>query len=200
METKIFEDFEIVEGKVKVVLSAPHAFIHIRDGEVRPSETNTDTLVRDICEKEKCWGIYKTYSSDNDANHDEVSLYKKELIKDVKRSKIKFLIDLHGMGSDKESDICLGTGFFKNLDGDEKLISEIADIFKKHGFKNVTIDDPFDASFPWTVSSHVHNETGIKTLQIEINGKYRLPDSPDLNIKGLEEALSDIIEMIKKIK
>lgn len=200
METKIFEDFEIIEGKVKVMLSAPHAFIHFRNGEVRYAETNTDTLVKEICEKEKCWGIYKTYSSDNDANYDEFSLYRSEAIRDIKRNKIKFLIDFHGMKSERDLDICLGTGRLQNLNGDEELANKFAEIFKKHGFKNVSIDDPFSAKHPFTVSSDVHDKCNIPTLQIEINGKYRLPENEEFNLEGIKDAVCEIIELVKKMK
>lgn len=199
METRIYEDFELQEGKEKIMLSAPHAFIHMRGNEIRLAETNTDTIVKDLADELKVYGIYKTYNSDNDANFDKESDYRKEAIKQIKRSKIKLLIDFHGMSYDKESDICLCTDNYELVNGNKEFIDEIIKAFNKNGFKNVTVDNPFDASRKETVANSVHTELGITTLQIEINGKYRLPESEYFNLEGLKKSVKDIIKIFKNI-
>ncbi|MCQ2976779.1 MAG: N-formylglutamate amidohydrolase [archaeon] len=197
METKIFEDFELQEGKEKIMLSAPHAFIHLRDGEIRLAETNTNKIVLDLCDELKTYGIYKTISSDNDANYDKDCQYKKECLKQVKRSKIKLLIDFHGMASEREEDICIGIANYELVNNDKEFIDQVIKIFNKNGFKNVSIDKPFDCTRKECVSNYIHAETGIYAMQIEINGKYRLEDSKEFNLDGIKKSIKDIIKLFK---
>ena len=200
MEIKIFEDFEIMEGKHKVIISAPHAFIHMRDGEFRYGETMTDVLAKDIAEELNIYAIYKNISSDKDANYDKECDYKKECLKEVKRNKLNFLVDLHGMKMEREEDICLGTNNYSLLDGDTEIAEKIKNIFLNNGFKNVSIDIPFDAKRKECVSNFIHENANIKTLQIEINGKYRLPESPEFNYEGLKKSIIEVLNIFLKKK
>lgn len=198
MDAKIFEDFEIQEGKVKVMLSAPHCFVHMRDGNIKYAETNTDKIARELADDLKCFSIYKTYSSDNDANWDKESYYRDECLKQVKRSKIKLLIDIHGMASEREEDICIGTNNGELINGDTELENKIIESFKEKGFNFVSINKPFNCGRPECVANFIHTKAGITTFQVEINGKYRFEDSPNCRIKEIKEALLEIIEYFLK--
>ena len=198
METKIFEDFEIEEGKVKAMLSAPHAFIHLRDGNIKYAETNTDKIARELADELGCYAIYKTYSSDNDANWDEESLYRDECLKTVKRSKIKLLIDIHGMSSEREEDICIGTYDGELINQDMELANKIIESFKEEGFNYVSLNKPFNCGRKTCVANYIHAGAGIVTFQVEINGKYRFEDSPECKLDEIKKALKKIINYYLK--
>lgn len=200
METKIFEDFELLEGKLKIMLSAPHGFIHLREDKIKLAETNTQKIALDVAEELKTYAIYKTISSDNDANYDKESDYRNECLKTCKRSKIKFLIDIHGMASEREEDICIGINNYELVNGDKGLIENVIKIFNDNGFKNVSIDVPFNAERNECVSNFIHTQLNIPTMQIEINGKYRMPESDKFNLDGIKNALKEIINYLNNNK
>lgn len=200
MEIRIFEDFEVMDGKEKIMLSAPHGFVHMREGNIKYAETNTNKICTELAEELNSYAIYKFINSDKDANYDVECDYKKECLKTVKRSKIKLLIDFHGMAMEREQDICLGIADGELLNNDKEFIDFIVEAFRKEGFKNVAVDNPFNAKRAECVSNFIHREANIPTMQIEINGKYRLPESPDYNIEGVKKAVKSIIKYFNKTK
>jgi len=190
--------FEVIKGKEKIILSAPHSVKHIRENSVRPRETKTGTMVRVLSKKYNTYGIYKNSKDcNNDANWDEKCEYKECIKNMVKREKIKALIDFHGMASHREQDICIGINSGKNIYGNYDIVNCMVDIFHKYGFKNVTIDVPFNAGYEYCVSRYISKECNIPTFQIEINLKYRLATYKEYEkYKELLKAIEEIIEVI----
>lgn len=196
--------FEIINGKEKIILSAPHNVKHVREKSVRPRETKTGTMVKVLSKKYKTFGIYKNSKDcNNDANWDKKCEYKEYIKNIVKKEKIKALIDFHGMAAHREQDICIGINSGKNIHGNYDIVNGMVDIFHKYGFKNVTIDIPFNAGYEYCVSNYIAKECNILTFQIEINLKYRsarykgYKKYTDL-IKSLEEILGFIIYKINR--
>lgn len=196
--------FEIINGKEKIILSAPHNVKHIREKSVRPRETKTGTIVRVLAKKYKTFGIYKNSKDcNNDANWDEKCEYKEYIKNIVKKYKIKTLIDFHGMAAHRKQDICIGIYNGKNIYGNYDIVNYMVDIFHKYGFKNVTIDIPFNAGYEYCVSRYISKECNIPTFQIEINLKYRLATYKEYEkykdlLKSLEEIVEFIIDKINK--
>ena len=61
--------FEIINGKEKIILSAPHSVKHVRENSIRLGETKTATIVRVLSKKHNTYGIYKNSKDcNNDAN------------------------------------------------------------------------------------------------------------------------------------
>ena len=98
----------IIKGKEKIILSAPHSVLHMRENSIRPRETRTGTIVKTIANKCKVYCIYKTKNEYNDANWDTNCQYKNTLENLVKSEKIEALLDLHGMAAHRPQDICIG--------------------------------------------------------------------------------------------
>lgn len=191
------KSFEIINGKEKIILSAPHNVKHIRQNSVRPRETKTGTIVRILSKRYNTYGIYKKRNENNDANWDKKCEYKKH-IKDIVKSKnIKMLIDFHGMAAYREQDICIGINGGKNIYGEYNIVEYMINIFNKYGFDNVTIDEPFNAGYEYCVSNFIAKECEIPTFQIEINLKYRSAKYKEYKkYKDLIKALEEIIELI----
>ncbi len=188
---------EIKKGTIGVMLSAPHAVDHFREGKIKLHEINTDTLIKRINEKIDVSIIYKTESLNEDANWDKDSNYKKLAEKFVKENNIKLFLDIHGMSYDREEDICIGTAFGKNVNGKEDMLNLIVSSFKKAGYSNTTIDVPFSASNENCVSTYIASKCKIPAFQVEINNKYRYPKSEKYDLDKLENTFVNIIQLLK---
>ena len=190
----IFDDFEIIKRSGKIILSSPHSHKQFREGLVKARELRTGTLAKEVSSKTNCSCIYRTKFAKNDPNYDKKSTYKEQLVDFIKKNDIKMLIDIHGMKATRKEDICIGTGFYENTFGDESLVKLTKSIFEKNGFKNVTIDEPFNASFPYTVSSYVSRKAKIPCLQIEINNKYTYKKFDTFDFEKLVRCFTEIID------
>ena len=197
---KMKEDsFEVINGIEKIILSAPHNVKHIRENSVRPGETKTGVIVRILSKKYNTYGIYKNGKDcNNDANWDKECEYKEQIKNMVKKEKIKVLIDFHGMAAYREQDICIGINNGENIFGNYDILNHMIDIFHKYGFKNVTIDIPFNAKYEYCVSNYIAKECNIPTFQIEINLKYRSARYKEY--KKHKELLKSLGEILKFIK
>lgn len=72
-------------------------------------------------------------------------------------------------------------------------------IFKKYGFENITIDNPFGAKNKHCVSTYIAEHCNIPTFQIEINLKYRSARFKEFKYYSkLINSLKEIIEYMKK--
>lgn len=196
--------FEIIKGKEKIILSAPHSVKHVRENSVRPGETKTGTMVKLLSKKYNTYGIYKNSKDcNNDANWDKECEYKEYIKHMVKKEKIKALIDFHGMAAHREQDICIGINGGKNIYENYDIVNYMIDTFHKYGFKNVTIDNPFNAEYEYCVSNYIARECDIPTFQIEINLKYRSARYKEYKkykdlLKSLQETLEYITDKINK--
>jgi hypothetical protein len=176
--------YEILNGTGSVMFSAPHAVLQTRNGTNKAAERYTGILCKLLNEEYKHPVIYKTRHLHDDANYDPISDYRAALCRYVKRSEIRYVIDLHQLSPDREMDICIGTGLGKNIEGHEDLIDIARKIFTSHGIRQITIDEPFAAGGPNTVCSTVANCCEVPAIQFEINsdlliqgsGKYCLSD------------------------
>lgn len=166
-------NIKIIEGKKKILLSAPHSVLHMRENSIRPKETKTGVIVRTLSNKCKVYGIYKLKNELNDANWDKHCNYKTKVKEIVDKERIKALIDFHGMAAHREQDICIGINNGQNIFGYDDIVKEMISIFKKYGFNNVTIDEPFNAKYEYCVSSYIARGCRTPTFQIEINLRYR---------------------------
>lgn len=191
------ESFRFIYGKNKVILSAPHCVMHVRNGSIRSKETKTGIIVKNLSKKCNVCSIYKTKHEENDANWDKKCEYKSALEHFIKKEKIKALIDLHGMAAHRKQDICIGINKGANIFGNIEIVNSFIDIFNRHGFKNVTIDKPFSAEYKYCVSNYISRKCKIPTFQIEINLKYRSKTYQEYSkFNDLLDSLEEIIELV----
>ncbi len=115
--------FQIIEGKVPVMLSAPHVYPHRRptlNGSYKLGEPYTDRIVKEICSNTNCFGIYLLKECDYDPNYhkERKNEYKKTVRDIVKEKKIERFIDIHGLrdGQDFDIGIYYTTHFSKSLE------------------------------------------------------------------------------------
>ena len=194
---KMERSFILLEGNCPVMLSAPHAVEHVREGRVRYPEPQTAELAKVLHARLDCPIIYKTVNEGDDANYDEVSPYKQVLAEYICGQGIKLLLDLHQMAGFRQEQICIGTGRFVNID-DKCLVEKFVEIFRAKGLEHVSVDIPFAASYPYTVSSHIHRECKIPCVQIEINSNLLIEGQCEYAGEAVESALEEIIHLVQR--
>lgn len=186
------KNFVLRKGEGTVMISAPHSAEQTRNGRKKYGEYLTGVLINMLYDELGCPVIYKEKNCGDDANYDEKCRYKKALTKYVKKNGVRYLLDLHQMNPGREEMIDIGTGYGKNIESEPKLAERIKASFESAGFKMVTIDEPFAAIHPFTVSSFTSRECGIPCIQIEFNTRL-------LSKRYNECRFEEVLEVMKGI-
>lgn len=165
------KEFEVIEGKIKCLMSAPHAKNHRRPSLLKRykiHERYTDDIVRDICSKEKCFGIYIKDSVDYDPSyHRQRNPYKEEVKTIVKENDIERFIDIHGLSEDHMIDIAIyyKTRFRKSID----LANEIAEALNKGKLKGLNMQIlRLNENNQESLTEFVVSKLRVPSVQIEI--------------------------------
>ncbi|MFH1512952.1 MAG: hypothetical protein ABIG45_06325 [Bacillota bacterium] len=183
--------YEILSGTGTVMFSAPHAVLQTRNGTNKAAERYTGILCKLLNEDYKHPVIYKTRYLHDDANHDIVSDYRDALCRYVKRNDIRYVIDLHQLNPKREIDVCIGTGFGRNLSGHQELVDMIRSALAPLGIKHITIDNPFPAEDPNSVCATVANCCDIPAIQLEINSRLLTQGSDGYCLADVLKSLHD---------
>lgn len=164
----IVNDHIVLVGKNKVLLSAPHGVSQVRLGRKKAREIGSITTALYLKESTNCFLIAKTRNNFDDANFDEKSAYKDDLVRVLKENNVEYLLDIHGLAENRGIDINLGTNFGANIKGKEIAFDNLYNDFKKNGFI-VTVDNPFMAGGNTIASFGKKKIDDLFFLQIEIN-------------------------------
>ena len=191
--------FEILNGSGAVMFSAPHSVLQTRNGTNKAAERYTGILCKLLNETYQYPVIYKTRHLHDDANYDQVSDYREALCRYLKKNNIRYLIDLHQLNPGREMDICVGTGFGKNIFGMQELIDVVRDCFTPHGIRNITVDDPFPAGNPNTVCATVASCCDIPAIQLEINSRLLIQGSDGYCLSEVLASLHDLTERLNAL-
>lgn len=127
--------YEAVAGEIPVLVSAPHACMHLRDGEYKMPEEYTGAIALYLAQTCGCHAIVTRYKTDEDPNWQTESEYKQQITAMVKQHSVTVLIDLHGMTNRYHMGAAIGT-----LNGRSCQPSVVVEHFADAGFKAVTAD------------------------------------------------------------
>ncbi len=188
------QDFIILEGTKKILISAPHVYQHRRPnlvGKYKAGEVQTDNIVKDICTKSSAFGIYTDKKLEYDPNyHKTENPYKNEVEELIKKNKIKKFLDIHGL-RDCNIDIALyyKSKFSKSI----KLAEEISIALNKGVLRgsNIQIFRLLDNDQE-TLTEFVADQLRVPAIQIEI-ARYIRDDKKMCNslVENLSEYLKD---------
>lgn len=181
--------FELLEGTGHALFSAPHAVLQTRNGSVKCAERFTGMLCRLLHDQTDCPVLYKTRHLRDDANHDSASDYRDALCRYVKGHSIGYVFDLHQMKPERDVDVCIGTGHGKNVLGYTELAAVVSRHFNEQGVNNITVDEPFAACHPNTVSATVAARCRIPAIQLEINTRLLMRGYDDYCFVRVLDAL-----------
>jgi len=206
VETRDFHKFKIKDWRFPIILSAPHAINHIREGELLRADILTWWLVLYVAEKFNLPCIYSTSYLVWDPNYDdfEDSEYKQNLAAYIQEHNIQFLIDFHWCWSQRDFAIELWTWWegYPNLLWNKKILNLILSSLEEglHPYlqrcwKALTVDTFFPASHEGTVSRSISKRLNIPCIQFEINGELRAIEGKYL--ENLLIALENLVEVLE---
>lgn len=197
----------IKKGKIPIMISAPHAVNHFREGKVKYADMLTGGIARYLQKMTGCHLIYSAKQINKDPNFDEEadSEYKKELKKYITNNNIKVVIELHGASKEREYAVEMGT-----IDESDKSLHEhtfISALIKNYfeyffkqldGKKDIWKNKIFDASYKNTITNYISSNTDTACIQLEINGEYRNLENKDKVIK-LIIAIRAVIDVLANL-
>lgn len=183
--------FELNEGKGIVMVSAPHSVEQTRLGKIKFAEPQSGALSKILHLNTGCPIICKTSNCKDDANYDKISPYKDLIVDYVSKNKVKLVLDLHQLSEHRSIDINIGTGKMKNVKN-ASYLRMVSEAFSNNGF-GVFIDTPYEASYPFTVSSYVSSKCDVTCLQIEINSKLLKSSFKTCRVQEIYDILEKII-------
>jgi len=199
--------FDIILGKIPILISAPHGAKHLRNGKWKEEDEYTASIAIKLAELTDAHVIYVKNATKEDPNYDLKTEYKEAIEKAVKSHGIKFIADLHGARNDRKFKVSVG---IIDDDKDDCSCPTYKEIIQK-SFKPFQKDifnlDGLNASTEGTITYFAKNSLQIEAAQFEINGKYRIierkPDSSKAK-EGTEPYYKaeekDVIEMINTLR
>ena len=194
------KSFETINGKIPILISAPHSVRQIRNEKLKGKDLCTGPIAIILQKETNCYCIYKTKNNNDDANYDiENNTYKQEILKIINDNHIKLLLDIHGASDKHGFGVDIATGEKENLNNNEDSLKLLEETLKKHNIENVEIDTVFKAKSIHTICRTISEKTSIPCIEIEIAKKYR-----DINnfseIVKMMEALKEYISVIEKFE
>jgi superfamily II DNA helicase RecQ len=193
------KEFEIISGKVPVLLSAPHVYAHRRPsirGVLKHGEPRTGELVREVSSISGAYGIVATKNIveyDPNYNQLENNPYK-FAIKDLfKEKKVRMLIDVHGLSDHHQYDfgIFYCMRFKRSKELTHKLLKELSDekeLKSLSYYIGYTVKNRQE-----TLTEYVSEKLKFPALQIEV-ARYIRED--EKLFKAVEAAISRFISQI----
>lgn len=158
----------LLPGTLPVLVTAPHAVPHERDGDMKFAEPATAWLAEQLHTSAGASALIKTDADTVDPNADETSPFRDVAARHVAEAGIRAGIDLHQMSPDREDAIILGTGRGRNIHKQWVVRDIVVTEFNASGIP-VLVDEIFPAMGLHRVSSDVSLRTGIPYVQIEMN-------------------------------
>lgn len=200
--------YGVIEGKIPILISAPHGAKHFRRRENRwkGEDEYTASLAIELGQLTGAYVIYVKNKTKEDPNNDAKSKYKMAVARIVKDHHIKFLVDLHGSDETRPFKVDVGIISGKSGRGScprfKKIVREVFSDFEPKIFNK-----EFCASDPCTLTSFARSKLGIEAAQVEINAKYRIverkPDSTRAK-KGIDPHFKangkDVLALVTRLK
>lgn len=190
-------ELEVIDGKIPVLLSAPHVFSHKRPrlcGLYKQGEFWTDYLVRNICAISGAYGIVSINELDYDPNYYPVEKneYKKKIKELVKKKKIKYIIDIHGLSDEHTYDFGI---YYVNLYNRSKNLGyQLAESLNRGALRHSLIQMlNFRKDDQETISEFATKKLKLVALQIEIARYLRENDKlREAIVKNISEFIATL--------
>ena len=185
-----------IKGDIPLAVTAPHSSVHKRMGKLKRQEFYTAALSVMLHCLTGCHVLYTNRLMESDPNYYDDSQFKVRLKSIVEQNDIKFLLDLHGTGPDRENDIYPGVGVNKEfLLGHKNYLDELE---HAASLNQVSVGglDVFPAAKQMTVTKYVARTLGVPSIQIEINRKLREPEKNPEEFMKLAKFLKGSIDSL----
>ena len=188
-----------IRGEVPIIVSAPHSSVHIRMDKPKRQEFYTGAISVLLHSLTDCHTIYTNRVMESDPNYYDDSSYKTKLTEVVQENGIKFLIDLHGTGPERNHDCYPGTGVSNEfLSSHLEYYKELEDCAELNQISLGGLD-VFPAAKQMTVTKYAARVLGVPAMQLEINRRLREPDKNQEDFIKLIKFLRDYIEKLSNL-
>lgn len=203
--------FLIEEGSIPIMVSAPHAVNHFREGQVKWADMYTGGIARHLHIITGCHLICSTKYTESDPNYDEpeANQYQKDLKDYLSKHKVYLLLDIHGASKKREYAVEMGTVPKHNLQkknledsslhGYDFIVPAIQEVMERN-FRNCNVDRRevwknriFDAGHQNTITKYISENTDTACIQLEINRLYRDPQN-EREFMALVDSMIELIE------
>jgi len=183
------DSFVWQNGRIPLLISAPHATAHSRRGQIKGEEEYTAAFAQLLAQETGAHALFTSYRSPGDPNWDVTAPYKAQLQQLVRQHHIRFVIDLHGMSNRHKFGIAVGTINGRSCPRRESII---AHTFESHKFTRVSQKkaQSYD-KLQWqgfvmnhsrftgglvnhTITRFVSDSLGIAAVQIELCASIRI--------------------------
>ena len=176
-------------GRIPLLISAPHATAHSRRGKIKGEEEYTAAFAQLLAQETGAYALFTTYRSAGDPNWDVAAPYKAQIKQLVQAHDIRFVIDLHGMSNRHKFGIAVGTINGRSCPNRESLIAHTL-AAHKFNFISENKAKSFNA-LHWqgfvmnhskftgglvnhTITRFVSETLGIPSVQIELCASIRI--------------------------
>jgi hypothetical protein len=200
--------FGIIEGRIPILLSAPHGTKHLRDGKWKGEDEYTSSLAIKLGELTSSHVIFVKNRTQEDSNYIPTTRYKDAIRKLVDEKGIRFLADIHG--ADIGRDYKINIGIIDEVDMGKCSCPRCKPVIEEtlQNFQDPLFNlDAFTAGLPETVTSFARHTCGIEAAQFEINAQYRIverkPDSTRAiagDVPGFRAEGKKILELIRYLE
>lgn len=203
-------------GSAPVLVSAPHACSHARNGEYKLQEEFTGALALYLAEVCNCHVIATCYQTDEDPNWQEQGAYKDAIRTIVDSNDIRFIVDLHGMKVGYHMGVAIGT-----INGSSCSAPAVESHFINAGFvainanqldlnaidawRRVVVDHPkfTGGVVNHTVTRFASEQLQVDAVQIELSSEVRVVDSPASDdgpgYRGNPEAIVSAVSALQSL-
>lgn len=183
---------EVIHGSSRpwLILTAPHAVNHWREGNLKLADRGTGGLVRVLSRILGCQGLITAKQIHLDASYDEEHELKDRLEEVASRNCV--LIDFHGMTDQRDIDVEVGLGLSPS-DASEKLALRV-ELELSRASLRVAHHEVY-------VSPHPHSITnwglshGLPAIQVELAARVRPPLGSHSACETLISALQDCLSV-----
>ncbi len=175
--------FRYISGRNRILISAPHGAVHLRDNKSKEEDEFTSAIARWVALRTSSHVLYLRRKVDYDANWDDDCPYKQKLESIIRENDIKFVLDIHGAAANRDFGIALGTMRGRSCPESQK--KTIIQVFRSEGFdknaqglKRLDIDEVFTGrgkDDALTITRYVSDQLNISAAQFEINASLRIP-------------------------
>lgn len=169
------QNYQVLPGRIPVVLSAPHTVKQWREGKMKERDGMTGGLAEYLCERFGFWGVIRTWNAQDDPNHnnDERSIaYREAVVEVVRAQSTQWVLDLHGCLNKYGFDMSVGINGGENVNCEREEIERLLRYWREVGL-DVRVDEQFLAAKPEVVSNYAYRATGANCLQLEVSARIR---------------------------
>lgn len=194
-------------GRRKILITAPHAEEHKRDGQPKFAEPKTGLIASFLSAKFNCHALVTNGLQEHDPNHDitcPLTLgdcpFKDALSAVVEANDIRLVIDLHQLHPSRPFDFVIGTNDGKTVTGFEFLVDELRSrLLQLAGGESRVLVNPsfgYSARHRATITRYVAEGHKMPAMQLEINSQ--LTDDWENVARMLARFVVDIKPLNKK--